>query len=47
VQDFIGHADPQEQPALLADWRDLAQGQREHVFWKSTPALERRPRGRT
>ena len=36
VQDFITHADPQEQPALQADWRDLAQGQREHVLWKNT-----------
>jgi integral membrane sensor domain MASE1 len=36
VQDFIAHADPQEQPALLADWRDLAQGQREHALWKNS-----------
>lgn len=36
VQDFIAHADPQEQPALQADWRDLAQGQREHVLWKNS-----------
>lgn len=36
VQDFIAHADPQEQAALLADWRDLAQGQREHALWKNT-----------
>jgi hypothetical protein len=36
VQDFIAHADPQEQPALQADWRDLTQGQRDHVLWKNT-----------
>jgi hypothetical protein len=36
VQDFIAHADPQEQPALHADWRDLAQGQRDHMLWKNT-----------
>jgi len=36
VQDFITHADPQEQPGLQADWRDLTQGQREHALWKST-----------
>lgn len=36
VHDFIAHADPQEQPALQADWRDLAQGQREHALWKNS-----------
>lgn len=36
VQDFIAHADPQEQPGLQADWRDLAQGQRDHILWKNT-----------
>ncbi|MES2360270.1 MAG: MASE1 domain-containing protein [Pseudomonadota bacterium] len=36
VRDFIAHADPAEQPALLADWRDLTQGQREHALWKNT-----------
>jgi integral membrane sensor domain MASE1 len=36
VQDFIAHADPQEQAALQADWRDLTQGQRDHILWKST-----------
>ena len=35
VRDLIGHADPQAQAALHADWRDLAQGQRDHVFWKN------------
>lgn len=36
VRDFIAHADPAEQAALLADWRDLTQGQREHALWKNT-----------
>ncbi len=36
VHDFIAHADPAEQPALLADWRDLTQGQRDHALWKNT-----------
>jgi integral membrane sensor domain MASE1 len=36
VQDFIAHADPQEQPGLQADWRDLTQGQRDHILWKNT-----------
>ncbi|CAN7352439.1 MASE1 domain-containing protein [Polaromonas sp. LjRoot131] len=36
VQDYIAHADPQDQSALQADWRDLAQGQREHALWKNS-----------
>ena len=36
VQDFIAHTDPQEQPVLQADWRDLTQGQRDHILWKNT-----------
>ncbi len=35
VQDLVAHADPAEQPALLADWRDLTQGQRDHALWKT------------
>lgn len=36
MQDFIDHTDPQEQSAMLADWRDLTQGQRDNVLWKNT-----------
>lgn len=35
VQDLIAHAGPAEQAALLADWRDLTQGQRDHALWKT------------
>lgn len=35
VQDLIAHADPAEQAALLADWHDLVQGQRDHALWKT------------
>ena len=36
MQDFIHHTDPQEQPAMQTDWRDLTQGQRDNVLWKNT-----------
>jgi hypothetical protein len=35
AQDLVAHAEPGEQPALLADWRDLTQGQRDHALWKT------------
>ncbi|MES2911735.1 MAG: MASE1 domain-containing protein [Pseudomonadota bacterium] len=35
VHDLIAHAEPAGQAALLADWRDLTQGQRDHVLWKT------------
>ena len=35
VQDLIAHAGPAEQAALLADWHDLVQGQRDHALWKT------------
>ncbi len=36
VHDFIDHADSLQQAVLQAEWRDLAQGQREHALWKAT-----------
>ncbi len=35
VQDLINHAETDEHSALLADWRDLIQGQRDHALWKT------------
>ncbi|MES2414862.1 MAG: MASE1 domain-containing protein [Pseudomonadota bacterium] len=35
VQDLIAHVESSGQAALLADWRDLTQGQREHALWKT------------
>lgn len=35
VQDLIAHAEPSAQAAMLADWHDLAQGQRDHALWKT------------
>lgn len=35
VHDLMAHAEPEQQAAMQADWRDLAAGHREHVLWKT------------
>ncbi len=35
IMDVITHADLEAQSAMQADWRDLRQGQREHVLWNT------------